>query len=179
LLQIKVSVKKGQLQIVISSMVRTRQTAQPLISRFNHVPVETWPIQEFCYLSQARCSNTTWQERLPWVESYWSKADPNYCDGDGSESFSSLVQRVRETLKNLMDRQQQGHQRVAMFGHGQFLSIMLDCLRFQNDTASAERMKQFRSNELQQPIENAKGFAAKKTVSIQGHSEVHGWIVLS
>ena len=36
--------------LVTSAYLRTRQTAQPTLARFPHVPVEAWPIEEFTYL---------------------------------------------------------------------------------------------------------------------------------
>lgn len=57
--------------IVVSSYLRTRQTTAPSIERFPDVPVETWPVQEFTYLSPGRCAGTTTAQRRPLVEAYW------------------------------------------------------------------------------------------------------------
>ncbi|KAJ8139581.1 hypothetical protein OY671_007208 [Metschnikowia pulcherrima] len=60
--------------IVTSPYTRTRQTAAPTIARFPDAPVKT-------------------AERMPHLERYWSAADPDYCDGEGAESFRALLRR--------------------------------------------------------------------------------------
>lgn len=106
--------------IVTSPFERARDTAQPTIQRFPGVPVETWAVEEFTYLSPGRCANTTAAERKPWVEAYWNSADPEYSDGPDTESFASLIRRARESLHRLHDHT--GH--VAVFGHGQFIQAV-------------------------------------------------------
>ena len=71
--------------IVSSPYLRTHQTAQPTIERFPNVPV--WPIQEFTYLEPRRWNGTMSAKRKPHVEAYWRAADPEFCDGEGSEGF--------------------------------------------------------------------------------------------
>src|SRR3546814_8717712 len=80
---------------------RTRQTAAPTIARFPGVPVEVWPIEEFTYLQPARWNGTRRAERMPHLERYWREADPDYCDGEGAESFSTLLRRCEAALTRL------------------------------------------------------------------------------
>src|SRR3546814_8316697 len=87
--------------IVTSPYTRTRQTAAPTIARFPGVPVEVWPIEEFTYLQPARWNGTRSAERMPHLERYWSAADPDYCDGEGAESFSTLLRRCEAALTRL------------------------------------------------------------------------------
>ncbi|MBX4390115.1 hypothetical protein K4H03_28970, partial [Mycobacterium tuberculosis] len=61
--------------------------------RDHGVPVEVWPIAEFTYLQPARWNGTRSAERMPHLERYWSAADPDYCDGEGAESFATLLRR--------------------------------------------------------------------------------------
>src|SRR3546814_8860438 len=84
--------------IVTSPYTRTRQTAAPTIARFPGVPVEVWPIEEFTYLQPARWNGTRSAERMPHLERYWREADPDYCDGEGAESFSTLLRRCEAAL---------------------------------------------------------------------------------
>ena len=84
--------------IVTSPYTRTQQTAAPTIARFPTVPVEVWPIEEFTYLQPARWNGTASAERRPHLERYWSEADPDYCDGEGAESFATLLQRCKAAL---------------------------------------------------------------------------------
>src|SRR3546814_1626813 len=87
--------------IVTSPYTRTRQTAAPTIARFPGVPVEVWPIEEFTYLQPARWNGTRSAERMPHLERYWREADPDYCDGEGAESFSRSEEHTSE-LQSLM-----------------------------------------------------------------------------
>ena len=80
--------------IVTSPYLRTQQTAAPTIERFPDVPVEVWPIEEFTYLQPSRWNGTRSAERMPHLERYWAGADPAYCDGEGAESFGTLLRRA-------------------------------------------------------------------------------------
>ena len=88
--QVAASWTQAPALIVTSPYTRTRQTAAPTIARFPGVPVEVWPIEEFTYLQPTRWNGTRSAERMPHLERYWSVADPDYCDGEGAESFGIL-----------------------------------------------------------------------------------------
>jgi 2,3-bisphosphoglycerate-dependent phosphoglycerate mutase len=105
--------------IVTSPYTRTRQTAAPTIARFTAVPVETWPIEEFTYLQPTRWNGTRSAERMPHLERYWSAADPDYCDGEGAESFGTLLRRCEAALSRLAAMST--GTLVYVFGHGQFI----------------------------------------------------------
>ncbi|HSF76605.1 MAG TPA: phosphoglycerate mutase family protein, partial [Microcoleus sp.] len=47
---IPTAVKQTPDLIVTSPYLRTQLTAQPLIEKFPHTPVEVWQVQEFTYL---------------------------------------------------------------------------------------------------------------------------------
>ena len=87
--------------IVTSPYLRTRQTAEATIQRFPTVPVEVWPIEEFTYLQPSRWNGTRSSERMPYLERYWTDADPAYCDGEGAESFGALLRRAEAALARL------------------------------------------------------------------------------
>jgi broad specificity phosphatase PhoE len=105
--------------IVTSPYTRTQQTAAPTIARFPGVPVEVWPIEEFTYLQPARWNGTRSAERMPHLERYWSAADPDYCDGEGAESFATLLRRCKTGLDRLAAMP--AGSLVYVFGHGQFI----------------------------------------------------------
>jgi len=79
--------------IVTSPYLRTQQTAAPTIERFPEVPVQVWPIQEFTYLQPSRWNGSRSAERMPAIERYWAEADTEFCDGEGAESFATLLKR--------------------------------------------------------------------------------------
>src|SRR3546814_7268841 len=77
------------------------------------------PIEEFTYLQPARCNGTRSAERMPHLERYWSAADPDYCDGEGAESFRALLGRCEAALARLAAMPPASL--VYVFGHGQFI----------------------------------------------------------
>ena len=108
--------------IVTSPYLRTQQTAAAIIERFSSVPIEVWPIQEFTYLQPSRWNGTRSSERMPYIERYWSKADPAFCDSEGSESFSTLLERAKAALEQLKAMPDDAH--VYVFSHGQFIQAV-------------------------------------------------------
>jgi broad specificity phosphatase PhoE len=107
--------------IVISPYVRTYLTAKPLIAKFPGVPVETWSVQEFTYLSLQTDNLVTREERLPLSIAYWKRCNPNYVHGAGAESFAHLISRAEVTLEKL--RQVDGF--TVLFSHSTFTKALL------------------------------------------------------
>ena len=93
--------------IVVSPFRRAQETAAPFITRFAPASVESWPVQEFTYLSPQRVGASTTQERLPMVEAYWRTATPETNDGEGAESFRDFITRVQIALEKLRNRSEQ------------------------------------------------------------------------
>ena len=71
------------------------------------------------YLQPARWNGTRSAERMPHLERYWSAADPDYCDGEGAESFRALLRRCDAALARLAAMP--AGSLVYVFGHGQFI----------------------------------------------------------
>lgn len=113
-------------RFVVSSYLRTQQSAAPSIARFPTVPVETWPIHEFTYLAASQYDGTTSAERLTGVANYWERCDPNYRDGLGSETFEEFVQRVDQFIVRL---QATSDLDLAVFTHGHFIRATMMRLR--------------------------------------------------
>ena len=108
--------------IILSTFLRTKETAQPLIEKLDTVQIEIWDmIHEFTYLDRTRCKNTTMQERKKYAENYWSKMDPWYKDGPEEENFFELLGRAEKFLEkiNLVKTNS-----IAIFSHGQFLTAL-------------------------------------------------------
>lgn len=108
--------------MVTSPYLRTRQTAAPTIERFPDVPVEVWPIEEFTYLQPSRWNGTLSSTRMPYLERFWSAADPTYCDGEGAESFATLLRRAEKALERLSALSPDAL--VYVFSHGQFIQAV-------------------------------------------------------
>ena len=140
--------------IVVSPYTRTLDSAQPLISRLKkqgiEVPVMEWPIEEFTYLSPVRCRGTTAAERQDWAKEYWLRADPDWEDGDGAESFRQLMQRVESFSQMLIAEDGP----VLVFGHGMFFKAFVIGLQY-GTTPSSDAMIRYRALESASPIHNA------------------------
>jgi len=108
--------------IVTSPFLRTKQTAAPTIERFPDVPVEVWPIEEFTYLQPSRWNGTLSADRAAHLVRYWGEADPAYCDGEGAESFGTLLRRAEAALGRLAALPLPSQ--VYVFSHGQFIQAV-------------------------------------------------------
>jgi broad specificity phosphatase PhoE len=127
--------------IVTSPYLRTQQTAAATIERFPNVPVQVWPIQEFTYLQPSRWNGTLSSERMPYLERYWTEADPDFCDGEGAESFATLLDRARTTLERLETLPTETL--AYVFSHGQFIQAVRS-LVMDSELTDREKMLKFR-----------------------------------
>lgn len=136
--------------IIVTPYIRTLQTAQPVATRNPNLPLETWPLHEFTYLSPSLCSNTTSIGRLPMVREYWEKCDPNFIHGEGAESFNQFSERIRACLDQLRKLE---HNLVMIFTHGQ---VIRRILQFQEKDFSnpQEAMRYFRDIMMPRSIPN-------------------------
>ena len=126
--------------IVTSPYLRTQQTAAPTIERFPEVPVDVWPIQEFTYLQPSRWNGTLSVERMPVIERYWADADPEFCDGEGAESFRALLGRAQSALDRL--KALPAESLVYVFSHGQFIQAVRS-LAIDVALSETEKMRKF------------------------------------
>ncbi len=126
--------------IVTSPYLRTQQTAMATIAQFLNVPVEVWPIQEFTYLEPSRWNGTRSSERMPAIERYWAEADPESCDGEGAESFSTLLERAQTALDRLAALPEDAL--VYVFSHGQFIQAVRS-LVVDSKLTDREKMRKF------------------------------------
>ena len=137
--------------IALSPYLRTHLTAEPTIQRFPGVPVEVLPIQEFTYLEPSRWNGTCRNQRLAHIEAYWKDAEPDYCDGPGAESFSTLLVRVATTLARL---EQLNPDSLALaFSHGQFMQALRISLLFPH-WDNKQKMEHFWLFDQENPIQN-------------------------
>ena len=116
--KLSASITKAPGRIISSPYRRALDTARPLRAQFPQATYEVWPIQEFTYLNPASCVGTSWVERKPRIDAFWAKRDPAYVDGEGAESFLSLLQRARTFLDDLQDVRET---LVVAITHGQFM----------------------------------------------------------
>jgi broad specificity phosphatase PhoE len=120
---------------VVSPYVRTSQTALHTLEKFPAVPVETWPIQEFTYLSYTQYAGTTTRDRRRLSISYFREGNPDLVLGDGGESFNHFIARVEGCFQRIVESP---HKRVVLFGHGWFMRAGLWVL-LKNAVSSHEK----------------------------------------
>ncbi len=126
--------------IILSPYVRARQTAEPFFELYPDVATETLLIQEFTYLSVSRCRGTNFEQRKPWVTEYWQRADPNYSDGDQSESFAEFIGRCETFARQMIERE---FELAFAFTHEQFIKGLVWSLMDLGGEMSSNAMRGF------------------------------------
>lgn len=149
--QVAASWRSEPSHIVSSPFLRARQTAEPTCVRFVGVPMALWPVHEFTYLSPARWADTTRAQRRPSVEAYWERADPEFVDGDGAESFSQVLQRAEQALARLAALPDDAE--IFLFTHGQFMQAVRQSVLLAGQS-DADKMVQFWLFEQSAPVRN-------------------------
>lgn len=145
--------------IVASPFARAQATAQATAATFPTAAIETWPVEEFTYLEPHRCIDTTVAQRKNWVDAYWLRSDPAYCDGAGAESFLDFVARAQDFLDRL-----EGHPAsdIAVFSHGQFLNAVAWLLERSPLRLDNQAMADWRTYEIENHIRNGGGYSLSR-----------------
>lgn len=140
----------GEYAVWTSTYVRARDTAAPTLARLDRAAREHPLLHEFVTLCPARCAGTTYRARMPWVDAYWMRGDPDFRDGPGAETFREFATRVRDVRRDLHD--QAGT--TLVFGHGMFFAQWIwQALGFPWEDRAA--MAAFRRFQLGLPMPNA------------------------
>ena len=108
--------------IIVSPYLRSQQTAAPVAGNFPQTPTEILTIQEFTYLSISRCRNTTSAQRKPFVEEFWKRGDPHFCDGEQAESLAEFFHRIENFLWQMRER---NFELAFAFTHEQFIKALI------------------------------------------------------
>lgn len=141
--------------IVASPFSRAQATAMATLVAFPATSFETWPIHEFTYLEPVRCSNTTVAERRDWVETYWSRSDPAFRDGEGAESFLDFIFRVQSFLDQLAEHPARD---IAVFSHGQFINAVAWLIERKPEAIDGRAMADWREYEITNHVPNCRGY---------------------
>ena len=147
-------------RIITSPYRRAIDTGKPIDARFPEAINEVWPIQEFTYLNPASCVGTNWADRKPRIDAYWAKLDPGYVDGEGAESFSSLLQRARTFLEDLTELEDD---LTIVISHGQFMQAA-KLMTTRPDLSDLSAMSLFIDRQLRRPFANCE----RMTLKIEG-----------
>ena len=137
--------------IATSRYVRTQQTAEPFIKKFDDVEVTEWNIHEFTFLSAAKYKDTTNAERMPFLEEYWNRADPAYKDDDTAESFVEFVGRCRDAVEQM---KKCDGDLTLVFSHGYFMNGIRFLLKGGFEKVDSDTMRDFWTYHMTHKIEN-------------------------
>jgi broad specificity phosphatase PhoE len=140
--------------VVMSSYLRTQQTAEPFLKKYSGVKTEIWPIHEFDFLSPKECMNTTVEQRKPWVKSFWDKCETDYTHGEDSESFGDFKSRVLASIKRLEESEEKN---IIVFAHGHVMRAIWQYFITKDENID---MAYFRDNMSRLPVINTAIFRA-------------------
>lgn len=141
--------------IISSPFERALATALPTAKRFPHVPLETWSVEEFTYLSPSRFAGTTQSDRKPMAEAYWKAGNSTASDGPGAETFTELLKRAEITLNRLTASKAE---HILIFSHGQFIRAVAWLINHGKTAGEPDFMRRFRELEAKEPLMNCAGY---------------------
>ena len=152
--------------IVVSRYSRTAYTAAPLCRRHPQVPVIELPVHELTFLAPGRYVGTTEDTRREPARQFWERCDPDFCDGEGAETFRHFCERVDAAVQALRER---AEQRIAVFCHAYVIKAILWRQLHPEADFTAEYMREYFAfhlncvvpNVMVYPFESAEGEALK------------------
>lgn len=137
--------------IVISRYARTGATAAPLREKFPSCPVMTLPLHELTFLAPAAYIGTTEELRREPARRFWDRADPDFCDGEGAETFRGFIERVDASVRLLQER---AERRIAVFCHGYVIKAILWRLLMPDRVIDSDAMRDFFAFHLRMVVPN-------------------------
>jgi broad specificity phosphatase PhoE len=143
--------------VIMSSYIRTQQTARPFLEKYPNVKTEIWPIHEFDFLSPIDCMNTTVEQRKPWVKSFWDKCEVDHTLGEDSESFGDFKSRILASIKRL---EKTDKENIIVFAHGHVMRAVWQYFITQNSNIDKACMEYFRDYMSRLPVSNTAIFKA-------------------
>jgi len=126
--------------IVVSRYSRTAYTAAPLCQKHPQVPVIELPVHELTFLAPGRYIGTTETTRREPARQYWERCDPDFCDGEGAETFRHFCERVDASLQALQECEEQ---RIAVFCHAYVIKAILWRQMHPAAPVTADYMREF------------------------------------
>lgn len=150
--------------LVHSPFLRTRQTAQAILDRFPHTPVEVWPIQEITVLGAIHFQNTTWRERSVDSELYWSRCCPEERQGEGAETFGEFIRRVESMMEMAL---QSSARSILLVSHGHFIRGMVWRTQNPGRKLDADAMRDFKGLMSSCPIDHLSRWELRRNVETQ------------
>lgn len=140
--------EKAPSRLISSPFQRAFDTAKPLAARFG-LPIHVGAVQEFTYLSPDRCRGTTQHERKNWVDAYWQRAQPDFRDGTGAETFREFAARVEGAICSIAGSCAPG---VVVICHGQVIQMACWLVGRSAVSIDANAMREFRELDIDSPV---------------------------
>jgi alpha-ribazole phosphatase len=140
--------------VLVSSMMRTHQTAAPLCARYGLVPTIDADLDEFSLIDHRLIEGMDGPQRRAFVADYWTDPDPHRRWGEHADTFVEFADRVHRFIAKL-DRLMIP---TVIVGHG----IWLCMLHWQLQGGGVDRpadMQAFRQFQLSLPMPNCATFA--------------------
>jgi len=140
--------------VLVSSMVRTWQTAGPLCARYGLTPVVHPELDEFSVIDPVLIAGLKGEQRKHFVKAYWDEAVPHRRLGDQADTFAEFEDRVWRFLVGL-PAVPDG---AVVFGHGIWFAMLVwQILGYRAIDASG--MRAFRRFQQSLPIPNCAVFS--------------------
>lgn len=108
--------------LVTSNAERTRATLRPLRERFPLARYETWAVHEFNWMAPEQFIGLTDETLIPLAEAYWARAEPDEVNGEGAESFTTYLERLKVLYEQIT---REPAATIVIVSHGLFIRAML------------------------------------------------------
>jgi len=129
--------------ILVSSFVRTHQTAAPFCAKHS-ISYKVHPsLHEFSVIDPALIEGMDGTQRKPFVKAYWEDPDPQRRLGEKADTFAEFQDQVDTFMADMV----RVPDSTVIFGHGIWLALLFWRLSGQRVT-DAESMRAFRRYQL-------------------------------
>lgn len=130
--------------VLVSTYLRTQQTAAPYLAKHGVEPVVIEGLREFNYLDFEHIKDLSFDQVVEMAETFWRTADICHQDSQRTDNFAHFVGRVQQ-VRAYFDELPNGT--YVVFTHGMWIGMLL----WQILHADSERvfdMRRFREFEL-------------------------------
>ena len=139
--------------VLVSSMIRTHETAAPYCRLHSVIPQIHADLDEFSVIDPVLIEGLDGAQRKPFVKAFWDDPQPGRRLGDQADTFAEFDARVC-TFMNSMGSLPDS---TVIFGHGIWFGLMMWKL-LGYSAHDAEGMKAFRRFQLGFPMPNCAVF---------------------
>lgn len=136
-------------RVLVSSFVRTHETARPYCERFGVRPEVCPYLDEFSVIDPQLIAGMNGVQRKPFVKEYWKDPDPHRRIGAKADTFSEFGARVLAFVANMDELPDS----TVIFGHGIWFGLLTWHL-LGYAAHDAEGMRSFRQFQMGFPMPN-------------------------